>query len=423
MNVWDRRDQHYVNRVWDLQKDKLIERVDVRKVIFITHTWKEHEIQYREVMAKLSKDITVSEISEKLRRIRDALLQHTRYVWIDTICIDKSNLSELDEAIRSMYKWYANCAAVILEFGTPLTEWCQRGWCLQEAAAAGILCGMSNGGRLTTIQNLATDQHQSLCTLDLHLYYRPGNAAEILARMDVRKTSREEDMAYALTGIFSIHLTLAYGEGIKSRQRLLHELAIQKGDLSFLSFQSASTTFTNYLPVIIQTKLPIAECTNASTSIIVSHFGIYLEVQLIKGEGIMKILQKLNRWSRLKFAKGRHSGIDHLIEAASLPDNQTSPSVELAIVRDIRSLILVKTHGTDWQASAKHAIKLCYRLQCCQIEENEFERLFDETDVEFERIWLGDKPSGTKSNTAKSWRMRRREGKINKHVEVPSRSS
>ncbi|CAO3668469.1 unnamed protein product [Umbelopsis ramanniana] len=153
MNVWHMRHRHFVNRVWDLKKDVLIERVDVRKVIFITHTWKEHEIQYREVMARLSKDITVSKMSGKLRRIRDALLQHTRYVWVDTICIDKSNLSELDEAIRSMYKWYANCAAVILEFGTALTEWCQRGWCLQEAFAAGILCGISKGGRLTTIQN------------------------------------------------------------------------------------------------------------------------------------------------------------------------------------------------------------------------------------------------------------------------------
>jgi hypothetical protein len=68
---------------------------------------------------------------------------------------------------------------------------------------------------------------------DLHLYYRAGNSAEILAIINARTTTRKDDTAYALTGILSVHLTLAYGEGLESPERLLYELAIQKGDLSF----------------------------------------------------------------------------------------------------------------------------------------------------------------------------------------------
>jgi hypothetical protein len=96
-----------------------------------------------------------------------------------------------------------------------------------------------------------------------------------------------------------------------------------------------------------------------------------------------------------------------------MPENQTSSFVKLAILSDIRSPILVKTYGTFWQADVEHPIKLYNRLQCCHIEENEFERLFDEidaeferlfdeTDVEFERLWLDDTLNGTGSKQPKA---------------------
>ena len=33
-----------------------------------------------------------------------------RYFWVDTCCIDKSNHTELHEAINSMFRWYQNSA-------------------------------------------------------------------------------------------------------------------------------------------------------------------------------------------------------------------------------------------------------------------------------------------------------------------------
>jgi hypothetical protein len=32
------------------------------------------------------------------------------YFWVDTCCIDKSNSTELAEAINSMFRWYQNAA-------------------------------------------------------------------------------------------------------------------------------------------------------------------------------------------------------------------------------------------------------------------------------------------------------------------------
>ncbi|KAI8581470.1 hypothetical protein K450DRAFT_231465 [Umbelopsis ramanniana AG] len=297
IDIWMDRPMETVTRVWDLHCDALIRNIDATKVIFITHRWSDGEIEYADIMERRSNQPgPISGMSEKLRRIRDALFTHTRYILMDTICIDKSNLSELDEAIRSMYKWYASCRAVVLDSGTPLAVWRERGWCLQEGAAAGVLCGISDDGNLVSIKQLAVEQKQELCTLDLHLYYRAGNAAEILARMDARATTRKEDMTYALTGILSVHLTLAYGEGLKSRERLLYELAIQKGDLSFLSFSITKKITGNHLPAISDTKFLIARCVQAATPSTVSHLGISIVVQLISGIAQKTLLDNLGRW-------------------------------------------------------------------------------------------------------------------------------
>ncbi|CAO3674635.1 unnamed protein product [Umbelopsis ramanniana] len=393
MNIWRERHSYTVNRVWDLKQDKLVSNINVKRVVFMTHRWRKDEVRYQDMMkSRQSQRNQISRMSKKLHRIHKTLSKHTRYVWLDTICIDKSNLSELDEVFRSMYKWYASCAAVVLDSGTTLEKWCSRGWCLQEGAAAGTLCGISKDGRLATIQQLAKEQNQKLCNLDLHLCYRPGNAAEILARMDVRHVTREEDRAYALAGIFSIDLSIAYGEGLRARTKLLQQLAIQKGDLSFLSFHSSETVLRAYLPSIGEPNFLIAKCAKASTPVTVSHIGMCFEIQLVKGEGVKLELQKLNRWIKMNFAKDRFLGAEELIKAGEQSEDETSLSVELAIVHDIRSLILVHVYDQDMQTGGGKPIKVCYRLQCCQIEDLEFKRLFPKVNTNLERIWLGDKP-------------------------------
>jgi hypothetical protein len=396
IDIWRIRQSEIVTRVWDLEQDVLVSEVDATEVIFVTHRWSTAEADYQDVK-KLKRWLgqRVSSLSEKLRRIKKTLQPHTKYVWMDTICIDKSNLSELDRAIRSMYKWYASCAAVVLDSGTPLKVWCDRGWCLQEGAAAGVLRGITTQGKIATIQELAIKQNHDLCTLDLHLSYRPGNAVEILSRMDVRKTKYLEDMAYALAGVFSIHLPLAYGEGLKARERLFHELATKKGDLSFLSFQSTPKLFRNYLPDIGQASFLIAKCEEASAPIMVSHFGICFDVQLVEGSDASLVLQKLKGWKDLSFAKGRSIGVQELIEMAESEKKPSSASMQFAIVHYIRSIMLVETYDKDLQTGgAGRHIQRCHRLQCCQIEEKEFTRLFKEDGTKLERIWLRDKPEG-----------------------------
>lgn len=78
-------------------------------------------------------------------------------------------------------------------------------WCLQEGAAAGVFYAMFDG-KLVSIRDVAIAENERLCELDISLSYQPGNAAEIIARMDMRTISRKDGVSYALTGILSIHL-------------------------------------------------------------------------------------------------------------------------------------------------------------------------------------------------------------------------
>ncbi|KAI9277347.1 hypothetical protein BC943DRAFT_364265 [Umbelopsis sp. AD052] len=175
-----------------------------------------------------------------------------------------------------------------------------------------------DAGELVSIQQLAKDQKVELCTLDLHLSYRPGNAAEILARMDARDTTRKEDKAYAL-----------------------------------------------------------------AAPVMVSHFGISFEVQLVEGERVSKILTKLGDWKDLKIGIGRFVGLTDLIKEARAGHQEFS-SLKLAIVHNIRFIMLVMEYGEDWQTGGGGPVKkLCHRLQCCQIEEDEFERLFDDVESDY----------------------------------------
>ncbi|KAI9288283.1 hypothetical protein BC943DRAFT_318139 [Umbelopsis sp. AD052] len=402
--VWSaRNEKRILPRVWDLNNDTLVQNIDIRQVYFITHRWREKgEIEYKDIVEKSSYEGRVSaevrgisSYSKKLERIRSVIVKHARYVWIDTICMDRSSLSEVDKTIRSMYKWYANCRAVVLDSDTPLKVWKSRGWCLQEGAAAGLLYGIlerDSKVELVSMQELAEAQNVHLCQLDLSLYYRPGNAAEILARMDARRTTNVEDMSYALIGIFSINIPLAYGEEWDARTKVLNELATKKGDISFLSFATTRNNSGLYLPLPKDKNFLVALCIPAKISARISHFGLTVEAKLINIVEFQGMLDGLKQWQKLQINRTKSVGLDQLITAAEQREIRNSKYIEVAIVHSIRSLMLVKIHGDERSMDGSQAYKPCHRLQCCQFEHYEFERLFADINVRYQTIWLGDEP-------------------------------
>jgi hypothetical protein len=171
-------------------------------------------------------------------------LQH---FWVDTCCIDKSNNTELSEAINSMFRWYRNAAKCYVYLSDVSTNdhdqnnlsfqswetafrksrWFTRGWTLQELIAPPSVEFFSlEGKRLGDKESLERQVHE---VTGLAVRALQGSAlfefsvAERMSWAEKRETKREEDKAYSLLGIFDIHMPLIYGEGMKNAFRRLRE--------------------------------------------------------------------------------------------------------------------------------------------------------------------------------------------------------
>ena len=82
---------------------------------------------------------------------------------------------------------------------------------------------------------------------------RPG-LSDIRVKLclaSTRQTTRVEDTAYSLLGIFSVTLRVTYGEGDKALGRLLSELLTSSGDTSILAWTGAPNSFNSCLPAQI----------------------------------------------------------------------------------------------------------------------------------------------------------------------------
>lgn len=157
-------------------------------------------------------------------------------------CIDKQSSAELSEAINSMYRWYRKstiCYAyledVSLAEGETATaaighsRWFTRGWTLQELLAPpNVDFYTGEWTKIGTKTSLAPSL-QSITGIEGK--FLTGSAsvhdASISKRMSwasKRNTTRVEDTAYSLLGIFDINMSLLYGEGAKAFERLQHAL-------------------------------------------------------------------------------------------------------------------------------------------------------------------------------------------------------
>ena len=144
------------------------------------------------------------------------------------------------------------------------SNWFERGWTLQELIAprAVVFCnahwdviGHHKQKSVRKPHDLTNDLYDLACGLDLTkevseisgiatVYLKrskPLKRASIAQRMSwaaKRSTTRPEDEAYCLLGIFGINMPLLYGEGRKAFFRLQEELIRHSTDMSVLAWDS-----------------------------------------------------------------------------------------------------------------------------------------------------------------------------------------
>ncbi|KAK2590833.1 hypothetical protein QQS21_011470 [Conoideocrella luteorostrata] len=182
-------------------------------------------------------------------------LPHISHVWIDTCCIDKTSSAELSEAINSMCAWYRDaiiCYAYLADveivhgaFGADFdkSRWFTRGWTLQELLAPAEVEFFDKNWKFISTRTSLTEKIMRITGIEEDVL-TSGNwsglcAAHRMSWMADRETTRVEDLAYCLLGIFDINMPMIYGEGERAFIRLQEEILREYDDLSILAWNSS----------------------------------------------------------------------------------------------------------------------------------------------------------------------------------------
>jgi len=223
---------------------------DIPPYAILSHTWDDEEVTFQDI--QLPRRKTRKGFAKILSCCKQAVQDGLDWVWVDTCCIDKSSSAELSEAINSMYAWYGDstiCYAYLADVssGQSLSKarWFTRGWCLQELIAPLQLeFYAKDWTELGTKSSLCSQVSDitGICSEILLGASSPRNCnvGERMSWASQRMTSRVEDMAYCLLGLFDVHMPLLYGEGKRAFLRLQEAILAQTEDHTMLLWTPAA---------------------------------------------------------------------------------------------------------------------------------------------------------------------------------------
>ncbi|KAK4575370.1 hypothetical protein LTR86_001224 [Recurvomyces mirabilis] len=206
-----------------------------QKYAILSHTWEDNEIDYQAFH-----EGRFSSESDSYRKICGTCDQARNdaidYLWADMCCINKDSSAELSESINSMYAWYAHAAVcyvylsdVPAQASLSGSKWFTRGWTLQELLAPRNVAFYDQNWSFLGTKETLCDDLGAVTRIDRHMLLgeRTLETYSIAQRMSWaadRETTRIEDRAYSLLGLFDINMPMLYGEGEKAFLRLQEEI-------------------------------------------------------------------------------------------------------------------------------------------------------------------------------------------------------
>ncbi|OJT09275.1 Vegetative incompatibility protein HET-E-1 [Trametes pubescens] len=216
--------------------------------------------EVRAARARVDVDVHTNEVllraSPKIRAACEYALQEGfDYIWIDSCCIDKTSSAELSEAINSMFQWYSQssvCYAFLHDVSSDenpsvsnsqfrRSQWFTRGWTLQELIAPRVVILVSAEWDKLGGKDGLSDVIQAVTGVDREIltHSQPLASVSVAQRMrwaSERVTTRQEDEAYSLLGIFGVNIPTIYGEGPLAFVRLQEEILKQIPDQSIFAW-------------------------------------------------------------------------------------------------------------------------------------------------------------------------------------------
>ncbi|KAI8667354.1 HET domain-containing protein [Fusarium sp. Ph1] len=300
------------------------------KYAILSHTWEDEEVSFQEFQ-----DLGFARTRKGFAKIEMTCLfaksQGYPYAWVDTCCIDKSSSAELSEAINSMFRWYKDaqyCYAYLSDYHQTTVDssfgrckWFTRGWTLQELIAPRFLTFYNQDweslgskielheviSKITTIDSDVLLGECDISTIDV--VYRMSWAAG-------RETTRAEDIAYCLFGIFDVNLPMLYGEGEKAFLRLQEEICQRVADLTLFAWKTDADEGARIRGIFARSPDEFAYASSEgsmyrlySGDVRVSNRGVIfddMELLVVKGQGLF---MPLNLFKEIPDLTGAQGGI------------------------------------------------------------------------------------------------------------------
>ncbi|PVF95712.1 hypothetical protein CPB86DRAFT_562210 [Serendipita vermifera] len=289
-------------RVSDMSLDECLCFQDLKdelKFSILSHRWGPHELTFGDLQ-KLDTPLAEGKDSrlsgtrlEKMKAtykgtlyedslvktiefLRKSDQKQCKYGWADTLCINKESSAELDESIRSMYAWYRDSHICIVHLSeTTHSEnlekdpWFTRGWTLQELLAPKRMMFFSKEWKqITTREGDKLQEKKSIeAKLEKHgegslwpriaeitgipiddlLDFKPGlyDIGKRMSWASRRRTTRIEDMAYCLIGIFRVNLSISYGEKEGAFYRLQAEILQNTDDRTLFNWKGQASAYNS----------------------------------------------------------------------------------------------------------------------------------------------------------------------------------
>ena len=251
------------------------------RYVMLSHKWQRVEPRYKDVKTITVYKLKVSSGSVKLQTFCSLVRSlGFRWAWSDTCCIDQENNVVLQESLVAMFTWYRGSSLTIIHLfdvsslsdipgGLMESIWNTRAWTHQEYVAAETVqfytedwkpyLGLTLWNHKQSPIVISEMERASRISVDQLALLRPGlnRVREKLYMASLRQSTRVEDIAYSLLGIFNVSIPVIYGEGTCAVGRFLEHILTGSRDVTILAWTGIANEYNSCLPLDLTVYNPL----------------------------------------------------------------------------------------------------------------------------------------------------------------------
>ncbi|KAF8548434.1 hypothetical protein OG21DRAFT_1516295 [Imleria badia] len=242
------------------------------RYVMLSHRWQPNEPTFQMVENTSIYALPASPVNSKIQRFCELVRNlEFQWAWSDTCCVNQLDRGVQQESLVAMFRWYRGSSLTVVHLLGVFSEsqeighlwksiWNTRGWTYQEYIASEVVQFYTEDWKPYLGLNIFNHKESPIILSEMEramnfatkelATLQPGldMAREKLYLASMRQTTREEDIAYCLFGIFNVAIPVIYGEGNQAVGRLLEYILTRSDNVTLLAWSGSSGSNHSYLP-------------------------------------------------------------------------------------------------------------------------------------------------------------------------------